>query len=577
MKLYIRIALFMLCTGIWAQSENKELANFQKSFSDFVSKKMKKHHVVGANVAVVIDNKVVVDEAFGFSDVKSGSKTTLDTKYPIGSVSKVVASTAVLKLYSDGRIDIDRPYTDYVPDFEMKKHFSGPIDFTVRHILSHYAGLPRLRAKGFLKKKPLPLDSLLSNSRNEYLIAPAGKVYQYSDWGVDLLALLVQRVTKMPYGEFVVSNVFDPLGMKHSGFGPVATKGYINGKETPTYEYSWPGSDGVYSTASDLGKLCQVYFDKKGSDHDYFLKPEVVKEALSLQFVDAPMAYNTQIGLMWEIQQFKGFKRVKKAGIHEPFYTYIFYIPEYGASVIVCSNSNASSRLHWEVWSKAFDFLSKKYGLKGSLPSIKRKSGKVILTSNQMKELGGTYGTDLGILNLEPAGKKFNVTLGIDEQRGIATPYADNLLKLSVKMMGIKIHAMDMFWDKIGDELIVGEQYESGRRNIGGSKISNAPIPESWKQAVGTFKVVNYDDVDYQTIDRAKLFINQYGILELRVHLLYPAETEFQLGLAPVSKTLAIIPGYNFDFFGGETIELIKGKNDYELKLSGYKLQRIQE
>lgn len=537
---------------------------------------MKKHNVIGANVAVVVDNEVVLDKGFGFSDLKSGRKSTVDTKYPIGSVSKVVTSTAVLKLYSDGRIDIDRPYTDYVSDFEMKKHFSGPINFTVRHLLSHYAGLPRLLAKGFLKKRPLPLDSLLRNSRNEYLIAPAGKAYQYSDWGTDLLALLVQRVAKMPYEEFVVSNVFKPLQMGNSGFGPVETKGYINGKETPTYGYSWSGSDGVYSTASDLAKLCQVYFNKNVNIHNPFLKPDVVKQAVTLQFMDAPMAYNTQIGLMWEIQQYNGFKRVKKGGIHEPFYTYIFYVPEYNASVIVCSNSNASSQLHWNVWSKVFDFLSKKYGLKGNLPPIKRKSGKVNLTTSQMKELGGSYSTNLGILNLEPAGKKFNATLGLDKQKGTATPHEDNLLKLSVKMMGIKVHAMDMFWDKVGDELIVGEQYESGRRNIGGAKISNTTIPESWQRAVGTYEVVNYDAIDYQTIDKVKLSINEYGVLELRVHLLYPGETEFQLGLSPISNSLAIIPGYNFEFFGGETVELIKG-DVFELKLSGYKLQKLEK
>ncbi|UOY05899.1 beta-lactamase family protein [Muricauda sp. SCSIO 64092] len=540
---------------------------------------MKKHNVIGANITVVIDNEVVVNEAFGFSDLKNKVASDLNTEYPIGSISKIVTSTAILKLYSDGKIDIDRPYTDYVPDFKMKKHFSGPIDFTVRHLLSHYAGLPRLRAKGFLKKQPLPLDSLLSNSRNEYLIAPAGKVYQYSDWGTDLLALLVQRVTKMPYEGFVATHIFKPLGMNHSGFGQVDSKGYFKGKETKTYEYSWPGSDGAFSTALDLAKLSQVYFVDKEMAHTSFLKPEIVQEALTLQFTDAPMAYNEQVGLMWDIKPLRGFKRVRKAGIHEPFYTYIFFVPEYRFSVVISSNSNASSQFHWDVWSRAFDFMAKRYDLKGGQSSIKkqRNSGKLNLTKVQMKELEGTYSTDLGIVNLKSNGNKFNVVLGLDNRKGIATTHEDNLLKLYVKMMGIKIHVMDIFWDKIGDELIVGEQYKSGNRIIGGSKIIQRPIPETWKQAVGTYEVVNYDDIDYQTIDRAKLLINEYGVLELRVHLIYPGKTQFQLGLSPMSNTLAIIPGYNFEFFGGETVELTKGNNVFELKLSGYRLQRILE
>ena len=579
MRIVIRLAILLLCATSLAQNENKDLSNFQESFSDFVSKKIQKHNVVGTSVTVMIDNEMVVNKAFGFSDLNRMSKSTIDTEYPIGSVSKVVTSTTVLKLYSDGRIDIDKPYTDYVPDFEMKKHFSGPINFTVRHLLSHYAGLPRLRAKGFLKKQSLPLDSLLSYSRNEYLIAPAGKVHQYSDWGTDLLALLVQRVTRMSYEEFVTTHIFKPLGMNHSGFGPVEGKGYFNGKEVNTYEYSWPGSDGVYSTAYDLAKLCQVYFLNEEKLNTSFLKPEIVKEALTLQFVDAPMAYNEQVGLMWDVRPLRGFKRVKKAGIHEPFYTYIFFVPEYRFSVVICSNSNASSKLHWDIWSKAFDFVAKRFDLKGGQGPLKkeRKSGKVKLTEAQMKDLEGTYSTDLGILNLKRNGNKFNAVLGLENQKGIATTHEDNLLKLFVKVMGIKVHAMDMFWDKIEGELIVGEQYKSGNRSIGGSKIVKSAIPEMWKQAVGTYKVFNYDDIDYQTIDRVKLLINEFGTLELRVHLVYPSVTQFQLGLSPISDRLAIIPGYNYEFFGGETVELIKENGAFELKLSGYQLQRIQE
>ena len=87
--------------------------------------------------------------------------------------------------------------------------------------------------------------------------------------------------------------------------------------------------------------------------------------------------------------------------------------------------------------------------------------------------------------------------------------------------------------------------------------------------------MINYDAIDYQTIEKAELLVNEFGVLELRYHVSYPNTTNFQLGLSPLSDTLAIIPGYNFDFFGGETIELIKVKNDFELRSSGYRFQRI--
>ncbi len=576
MKASIALLTIFMCSLIYGQNEN-HTEGFQQTMEDFVSKKMKKHHVTGASVTIIVDNKVALDKGFGYSNLQNKTFANDSTKYPIGSVSKVVTATAVLKLYSDGIIDIDKPYVHYVPDFEMKKHFSGPIEFTIRHLLSHFAGIPRLRAKGFLLKEYAPLNRLLEYSKDEYLIAPAGKVYQYSDWGTDLLALLVERVTKTKYEKYVSENIFTPLGMDHSGFGPVVTKGYVNGKETKTYEYSYPGSDGVFSTASDLAKLSTLYFTEKGSYSNGLLKPSVVQEAFTQPFQDAPLAYDEEIGLMWDVRPLRGFHRVKKAGIHEPFYTYVFFVPEYASTVVVCSNSNSSSDLHWDIWSKTFELLKKRFGLKGGQSPIKkvRDTKKVTLTDDQMQKLEGTYSTDLGILNMKRRGSKFDVVLGAENRKGLATAFSENLLKLSVKMLGIKVPAINIFWDTYEDEIVVGEQYKSGNRSIGGSKIDERKIPITWKEAVGSYQVINNSEKEYKTIEKAELFINSFGILELRVDVNYPNEVQFQLGLSPISDTLAIIPGYNFEFFGGETIELLGAGPNSVLKLSGYHLKKI--
>ena len=361
MKSFLKIAfLFVIViSSSHAQNQTSDLQEYAESFKAYISNKMKKHNVVGASVTFVVDNEVVVNEGFGFSDKAEEIRTNQHTAYPIGSVSKIVTSTAVLKLYSDGLIDIDKPYTTYVPDFKMKSHFNGLPSFTIRHLLSHYGGLPRLRAKGFLKKEYEAVDSILAYSQDEYLISPAGKSYQYSDWGVDLLAVLVQRVSGTTFEEYVKTAVFEPLGMEHSYFGKSPSKGYINNKETKTYEFSYSGSDGVISTPSDLSKLCSVYFKSSTGTERAFLKQEVIADALTRQFTEAPLGHDTEIGLMWEIRQLNGYKRVKKAGIHEPFYTYIFFIPEHNSSIVVCSNSNSSSKLHWDAWSKAYSFMGK--------------------------------------------------------------------------------------------------------------------------------------------------------------------------------------------------------------------------
>ncbi len=579
-KTFLVLGLLFACE-ISAQKyfSPAELERFKQDFKEHVLKKMKKHHVTGLSIAMEIEDQLVLAEGFGFSDKSKNIKATKDTEYPIGSVSKIITSTAILKLYTDGRIDIDKPYTHYVQDFSMRSHFKGENGFTVRHLLSHYAGLPRLLAKGFMKKGPEPLENLLLNSKEEYLISPPGRVYQYSDWGVDLLSLLVARVSGVSYEEYVENNIFKPLKMNHSYFGPAQhTKGYNKGVETKTYTYSYPGSDGVTSSASDMLKIARLYTKNGRRTNKGFLSDAVVEDALQNQFTGAPLAFDTGIGLMWEVMRLKsGHTRVKKAGVHEPFYSYIFFIPELDTSIIICSNSNSSSAIHWDSWGKLYAFMGKKYKASKYQNSAEEKIAykKTTLTNAEFKKIEGSYSTSIGILNFKRNGNRFDVDLKAEGKKGVGIPYSNGLIKLYGKILGIKMHSMDVFWKESNGELIIGEQFENGTRHVVGSKINTKKIPDSWRNAVGTYKVDNYGENDYRTIDNLQLLVNSDNVLEIRGSAKYPREMGIQLGLSPISDGLAVIPGYNFDFFGGETVKLQKEKSgEPVLMLSGYKFKR---
>ncbi len=584
MKLYFNLFFTFLFITFQINAQNSpintETEKFKRNFEEFVVKKMKQHEVIGLNIAIEIENQLIIDKGFGFSDKSINKKTTKTSEYPIGSVSKIITSTAILKLYSDELIDIDKPYITYVPDFSIRTRFDINNQFTIRHLLSHYAGLPRLIGKGFMKKESVPIENILLVTKNEYLIAPPGKAYQYSDLGVDLLSLLIERVSGISFEEYVKQNIFKPLHMNHSYFGPYdEAKGYANGFELATYNYSHFGSDGAISTASDLLKLTQLYTSNGKVLGQQFLKESIVKEALLKQFIEAPLAYDHNIGLMWEVKQLNnGTRRVKKAGIHEPFYTYIFFVPEYDASIIICSNSNSSSAIHWECWGMLYDFLNENYDSLDSQSPTKKIPGlkKKPLTDIEFKKIEGSFSTNMGILDIERNGKKFDVYLGLENLKGIGIPYEDGLIKLYVKKFGVKIHVMDVFYDVVNGETIIGEQYSSGERVVIGSKITNKPIPADWKEAVGIYEVGNYDKNDYKTFKTIKLSINSRGILEITGRIEYPSNMDFQLGLSPLSNEMAIIPGYNFNFFGGETVCLQKIDSIYTLKLSGYIFNKVK-
>lgn len=572
--------LFIIAINSIAQNtpSKEAINNFNQSFIKFVEKEMNKNDVTGLNVAISIDNKEILARGFGFSDREKQMKTTINQTYPIGSVSKIVTATAILKLCSDGIIDIDKSYQSYVKDFSMKSHYSENHDFTIRQLLSHYAGLPRLKSKSYLKKNFEPLDNILKMRDEEYAIAKPGHVYQYSDFGSDLLALLVQRVTGQPYEEYVTEQIFKPLGMTNSYFGPIKSgKGYVKGKETKTYNYSGAGSDGVSSSSSDLLKITQLYYNKGKFNESVFIKPNIIEEAISKQYVNAPMSYDNSTGFMWDVRELKGFRRIKKAGIHEPYYSYVFCIPEYKAAIAICSNSNSSSSIHWSLWAEYFSFLSKEFGFQNNQMPIKKRKNlkKTKLTDKEWKKVEGTYNTNIGILDFKRSKNKFKVELVSEGKSGIGIPYSDNLIKLYVKIGFVKVHAMDVFWDEVDGEIIIGEQFKSGNRKIFGSKIIKKPIPDSWKQALGKYKVTNYNENNHKTIDEIELSVNKYGTLEINIKVIYPNKFNIQIGVMVKSNTMGIIPGYNFDFLGGETVLLNKNGNNTELLLSGFTFQKI--
>lgn len=574
-----RTTLLLILTLFAFRAEGQENPHkdFVEELDEYIPKRLNRKRITGVSVSIMIDNQVVLSSGYGYADRENEIPVDVNTPFAIGSVSKIVAATAVLKLHSDGKINIDQPYTRYVPDFQMKAHHDQRDELTPRHLLAHYGGIPRVHAKGFLLKKSLPLDRILEFSNEEYMIAPPGKVYQYSDWGTDLLALLVQRVSGKSYEDYVQEEIFNPLGMANSGFGPTSkNKGYVKNKPVATYEYSFPGSDGVLSTSEDLLKLGQLYL-KLGMNGTgkRMLSKEITAESMERQFQDASLAMDKSIGLMWDVINFRGTKLIRKGGIHEPYFSQLTVIPEYNAVVAVTSNSNSSSEVHWTVLWETIMHLRELYGLKRPSKLRGNPHTKVKLTDQEFEKVEGNYSTDIGIMNFKRSGNKFKVRLLKGNDKGTGVPYSNGMIKLRGRLLGlIPVPFMDIYWKEVGDETIVGQQYRSGLRTVGGSKIKEGPIPESWKQAVGTYRVSNYEEHDYRTFEEVRIKINDVGVLEMRGNVSFPSKFNFHLALSPLSDELAVVPGYSFNFFGGETIrkEIVNGKP--VIYFSGYRLEK---
>ena len=222
------------------------------------------NHIPGMTVAVGVRGRVVWTEGFGVADIERRVPATPETRYRIGSLSKLITATTLMRLAETRRIDLDAPIQNYVPSFPRKQ---API--TARLLAGHLSGVRHYRIPGdpigTRAYKSLE-EGLQIFASDTLLFAPATR-YSYSSYGYNLLGVALEGAAKAPYIEVVRQTVLRPLSMwsttldYRDSIVPNRATPYDYGRDqrviNAPYDdqsYKWP-SGGFVSTAGDLVTL----------------------------------------------------------------------------------------------------------------------------------------------------------------------------------------------------------------------------------------------------------------------------------------------------------------------------------
>ncbi|GAB3209674.1 serine hydrolase domain-containing protein [Marinactinospora thermotolerans] len=176
--------------------------------------------IPGAAVSVVHDGELLTARGYGYADTGADGSEPVpvdpqETLFRVGSVSKLFTATAVMRLVEEGRVDLDADVHEYI-DFTVPTSFDEPV--TLRHLLTHTPGFEE-RVAGMI----LPPDA--EDDLRAHLVTdppeqvfPPGTVPAYSNYGNALAGYVVERVSGVPFEEYVQENVLEPLGMDSSTF-----------------------------------------------------------------------------------------------------------------------------------------------------------------------------------------------------------------------------------------------------------------------------------------------------------------------------------------------------------------------
>lgn len=185
---------------------------------------LKERDVPGASVAIITRDGVNWADAFGFADLGSSRAAAIRTPYQIGSVTKVFTASLLLRLRDRGLLELDDPLRKWLLEgVPLPTSRRGPAEITLRHLLTHSAGLPanpvnRRDVDGVMQ--PYSVAELYAGLRATHLRSSPGQEWYYSNLGYALLGHVVQRVTGRPFEEALRAELLQPLGMQETVIQP---------------------------------------------------------------------------------------------------------------------------------------------------------------------------------------------------------------------------------------------------------------------------------------------------------------------------------------------------------------------
>jgi CubicO group peptidase (beta-lactamase class C family) len=309
----------VLIKSLIPEEANTQAAAMQPwlaQLDQYISRHMRETGAPGLTLALANRDGLIRVSTYGYADTKAGLRVVPETMFEIGSISKSFVSLALMQLHEEGKLDLNKPVTQYLPWLKINSKFE-PV--TTHHILSHTAGLPGV---------PLLLDALLSDLWTAY---PPGKQFLYSNTGYNILGFLLEAIDKRPFAESMRLRLLDPLGMSASA--PVITN-QIRTKMAVGYEpinssipfalhgtlaeAQWlemeMAAGSIASTPSDMAKYIRMLTNRGALPKGRLISEETfnlfIKPAINSPFRGEPASYG--YGL-W-VSEIDGHTRLRHTG-----------------------------------------------------------------------------------------------------------------------------------------------------------------------------------------------------------------------------------------------------------------------
>lgn len=247
---------------------------------------IERQRIPGLAITVRKKNALYYQKGFGFTNLEARSAIDPQkTIFRIASVSKPIAASALAVMVSEGQIDLNTSFYQYVSYFPSKEY-----DFNIGQLASHTAGIRSYRGLEYGLDKPFSIREGISIFKDDPLLFKPGSSYHYTSYDWVLISLAMEEISGMPFKDYVREKVLDPLGLKNtfpeiSGeVVPFAATFYSKRKSgfrkaMPVNNFYKLAGGGYLSTAADIALLGESYLNglmAANAAVPQFLKSQVI-------------------------------------------------------------------------------------------------------------------------------------------------------------------------------------------------------------------------------------------------------------------------------------------------------------
>jgi CubicO group peptidase (beta-lactamase class C family) len=285
----------------------------------------------GLAVAVINDSGIAWFHGHGLADVVARTPITEDTVFRIGSITKTFTAIAVMQLWEQGLMDLDAPANHYLRTFQLVPVKQTLRPATVRHLLTHTAGIGYWRRLSDLLQPGVGSGVRARRSgappladyyrRGLPVEVEPGTKWAYSNHGFAALGQIVEDVSGQPLDRYLRDRIFDPLNMRHTDLvrservQPHLATGYVlrsrGLRPVADREVPSPGGGAMYSSTRDIARYIAALLGAK--DCGLVLKPETVATMFQPHFQPDPRLPG--MGLGFELGEEGDHRTVGKTGI----------------------------------------------------------------------------------------------------------------------------------------------------------------------------------------------------------------------------------------------------------------------